>query len=271
MNKTIYIKQKYLYIALGSSATLAVLAIFLMVHSQSQAQNQPSASQVLSTQTSSPPTGGAPPLIEKTLGSHPGGASTKKGITKIQPVTIAHTVKEGDSLASIATQYQADAQTIADFPGNKIPDDFSLKLGQVVIVPAGVIGNTKIKDLLPQGSGFLSWPIKGTITQYAFAWHAGSIDITLHTGDPIRAAKDGVVSQVNNFTTGYGKHIIIDHGEGYSAIYAHLSKIQVSPGQRVSKGELIGLGGSTGRSTGPHLHFEVTQHGQHIDPMTLLN
>ncbi len=262
MKQSIFVPAKYIYIAIGSLSTLFSLGLFLFLNSKSQALES-DQSQVLSTQAFP---SGAPILEEKIIEEK----KKQSGVTSIEPVTISHTVKEGDSIASIAKAYQADPQTIVDYPYNKIGDNFELEVGQVIIVPAGIIGKYTL-ETIAQGNGFLGWPIKGQITQLAFWWHPGSIDIDLNTGDPIKAAKDGVVKEVIKQATGYGFHVIVDHGNGVEAIYAHLSRIDVEKGQYVSKGQILGLGGSTGRSTGPHLHFEVHQNGKPVDPMTLLN
>ena len=95
--------------------------------------------------------------------------------------------------------------------------------------------------------------------------HEG-IDLGARTGDPVYATGNGVITD-NRVGRGYGKQILIDHGFGYKTRYAHLSKIDVIPGQQVKRGEKIGEVGSTGRSTGPHLHYEVIYMGRHVDPI----
>lgn len=186
-------------------------------------------------------------------------------------VTVSHTVKEGDTLQSIAEKYHADAQTIVDYPYNNIGDDLKIKTGQTLIIPNGYIeGQPPVRFAIPAGSGQFTWPVNGTVTQYASWFHAGSIDIGIDLRTPVKAADNGKVIAVEYLTTGYGIHIIVDHGGGLTSLYGHLSQIQVSRGQTVSKGQIIGLSGSTGRSTGPHLHFEVRKNGVPLDPMTLL-
>lgn len=193
-------------------------------------------------------------------------------IENYQPVTISYTVKEGDTLQSIAEKYHADAQTIADFPNNGLKDSLQLKVGQILIIPNGYINNEDKPQLPPiaRGTGQFSWPALGTITQYAYSWHSGAIDIAIPVGTEIRAADDGTVKVVEYLTTGYGIHVIIDHGGGLTSLYGHLSEIKVTQGQGIHKGDLVGLSGSTGHSTGPHLHFEVRRAGAPVDPMTLL-
>lgn len=191
-------------------------------------------------------------------------------IAQYQPVTISHTVQKGDSLASIATKYHADAQTIVDYPYNEIGDDLNLKVGQILIIPNGYIDQAPPPPPVAKGSGVLAWPTLGPISQYAYWWHAGAIDITADLGTAVHAADNGKVVKVEKLTTGYGWYVILDHENGKTTLYAHLSRINVEIGQSISNGQVIGLVGSTGRSTGPHLHFETRLNGQPVDPMTLL-
>lgn len=185
-------------------------------------------------------------------------------------ITIAHTVQKGDSLAAIANKYHADPQTIIDYPYNSISDDLTLKTGQVIIVPNGFIDNPPASPIPARGTGQFAWPAAGNISQYASWWHPGAIDIAAEMGTPIKAADNGKVIKVEKASTGYGWHVILDHEDGLTSLYAHMSKINVEVGQNVSKGDLLGSVGSTGRSTGFHLHFEVHKDGKPIDPMTLL-
>lgn len=96
-------------------------------------------------------------------------------------------------------------------------------------------------------------------------FHAG-MDFTAKTGTDIYATGDGTVEFADYATNGYGVHVIIDHGYGYKTLYAHLDALKVRPGQRVKRGDLIGLVGNTGLSAGPHLHYEVHKDGEAVDP-----
>lgn len=95
--------------------------------------------------------------------------------------------------------------------------------------------------------------------------HSG-VDFTAKVGTDIFSTGDGVVESVKNSYTGYGKHVIIDHGFGYKTLYAHMNKFKVHKGQKVKRGEVIGEVGNTGTSTGPHLHYEVIRNNRKIDP-----
>lgn len=96
--------------------------------------------------------------------------------------------------------------------------------------------------------------------------HKG-MDFSAPTGTPIYAPSDGKVIRVDSRSAGYGKHIRIDHGFGYVTLYAHLSKYNVSRGQEVKRGDVIGFVGNTGRSVAPHLHYEIRKDGKHLNPI----
>ena len=136
------------------------------------------------------------------------------------------------------------------------------------------------------GSGQFGWPERGVITQLFGCtdflaepynpncptrhWHTG-LDIATDYGTPIGAADSGVVSYANwGWGGGYGNFIVINHGNGYATLYAHLSAIYVSAGQPVRRGQTIGAEGSTGFSTGPHLHFEIRYNGAYQNPLSYL-
>jgi len=119
------------------------------------------------------------------------------------------------------------------------------------------------------GSGSLSWPVYGTITQYYKGTSHTGLDIGGKIGQAIKAADSGYVSFVG-YKGGYGNFVIVNHGNGIITRYAHCSTVNVSTGQKVSKGETIAAVGSTGRSSGPHLHFEVLVNGSFTNPLNSL-
>lgn len=198
---------------------------------------------------------------------------------KIPPVTgIVYKVREGDTVYTIAKKYQTDAQNIVNFPFNDFTDQetFALTVGQTLIVPDGIQPDTSVARVVQftpsinaGGSGQLMWPTSGVITQYP-SWYHMALDIANPSGPAVAAAGDGVVILVKYLTYDYGQHIMIDHGNGIVTLYGHLQAIYVKPGDRVAKGQVIGRMGSTGRSTGTHLHFEVRRSGVLVDPRSYL-
>ncbi|MGH9282696.1 MAG: M23 family metallopeptidase, partial [Acidimicrobiales bacterium] len=121
------------------------------------------------------------------------------------------------------------------------------------------------------GAG-LVWPVRGTVTSpFGMRWgrlHAG-IDISARTGVPIRAAKAGEVIFAGSMS-GYGNCVIVNHGGGLTTLYAHQSRLATSEGANVGQGEVVGYVGSTGHSTGPHLHFETRVSGSPQNPRRFL-
>merc|ERR1712070_614031 len=93
------------------------------------------------------------------------------------------------------------------------------------------------------------------------------MDFTAKRGTPIYATGNGVIRRADNRSSGYGKHIRIDHGFGYVSLYAHLNAYNVRVGEKVKRGDLIGFVGSTGRSVGPHLHYEIFKNKTKINPL----
>lgn len=202
---------------------------------------------------------------------------------KVPPVSgVIVTVKRGDTIYTLAKRYGlASAQPIVDWPYNTFVNDetFSLAAGQSLVIPGGkppeevvpvapLPGNINTTPFAG-GSGQFMWPTTGIITQY-FSWYHSGDDIANSLGTPVKAADAGRVQSILYESFGYGWHIIINHGNGYQTLYGHLSRIDVSEGQNVARGQQIGLMGSTGRSTGSHLHFEVIQGATKINPLSVL-
>lgn len=199
---------------------------------------------------------------------------------KIPPVTgIVHKVSEGETIYSIAKKYKTEPQKILNFPFNDFADldTFALNVGQSLVVPDGVMPEAvrlvapaySFGQLAAGGSGQYSWPTNGVITQYPI-WYHMAFDIASPSQPPVTAAGEGTVILVEYLTYGYGRHVIIDHGGGLSTLYGHLIEIYVKTGDKVSRGQVIGKMGSTGRSTGTHLHFEVRRNGTPVNPASFL-
>lgn len=212
----------------------------------------------------------------------------------IPPVDgILHTVKSGDTLAAISEKYTADLNTVIAFEGNHITDaNAPLVIGQYVMVPGGTYpyeappappparaatnsnsGSRSTAAAAPAtpiyGSGCCIWPVSGRITQGSSNWHT-ALDIATAMGTPIVAADGGRVVAAGWDNTGYGWRVIIDHGNGVRTLYAHMSSYIVNYGDYVNKGAMIGRIGSTGQSTGPHLHFEVRVNNYRQNPWNWL-
>lgn len=198
---------------------------------------------------------------------------------RIPPVTgIVYKVKPGDTIFSIAKSYKTDPQKIVNFPANDFADldTFALNVGQMLIVPDGVMPDAApiyiaqtVPKIIAGGTGRFIWPVAGTITQYPVSYHM-ALDIANNAAPDIAAADSGVVSYSGCIRYGYGCHIIISHGDGYQTLYGHMQALYLNEGARVTKGQAIGKMGSTGRSTGTHLHFEVRINGVLMNPLSFL-
>jgi murein DD-endopeptidase MepM/ murein hydrolase activator NlpD len=199
--------------------------------------------------------------------------------------------KAGDTLDSVASTFNAKVDDILNWPGNDIdltnptikPDTYIMVPGgqralvqwivpQVARGPSGTAGLNGANCSGPIGSGAFIWPTQNHyLSGYDFSPTHLGIDIAAGLGAPIVAADSGVVVVAGyQPTSGYGNVIMIDHGNGYMTVYGHLSQINVSLCQGVTRGQLIGLAGDTGRATGPHLHFEVRLNGGFVDPWYVL-
>lgn len=204
----------------------------------------------------------------------------------IPPVDgIVHKVKRGDTIYSIAKKYSVDPQVIVNWPFNSYTDDenFGLAVGQLLIVPDGVMPKQKITQpqYLASGkqtpnagtvaaNGSFIWPTSGGITQ-RFVWYHTGLDIANSSAPDILAADAGTVLVAGwPDNVGYGNRVIVDHGNGFVTLYAHMQAIYVTVGQTVNRGDAVGKMGSTGRSTGTHLHFEVRAGGKNVDPLGYL-
>jgi murein DD-endopeptidase MepM/ murein hydrolase activator NlpD len=184
---------------------------------------------------------------------------------KIPPVSgVIHIVKSGDSVQSIAKKYSASEEKIFEFNG--LPKDGSLKLGEEVMVPDGKIQvagrsvaySSSVRFArLPDLGGFLFLPVQGY--NWGRIHGRNGVDIANLCGTPVYAAAAGsvIAATESGWNGGAGKYVKIIHNSELDTLYAHLSRVLILPGETVARGQLIGLMGSTGRSTGCHLHFEV--------------
>lgn len=192
---------------------------------------------------------------------------------------VYHQVKAGDTLQKIAKKYKADATNIVAYELNQMEGaDQVLESGSFLIVPGGekppVVRNVStfsgpIPKGANRGSGRFVWPSSGQITQQYWNSHR-AIDIGSWTGNPVVASDSGYIIYAGWDRTGYGNLVIVNHGNGYITYYAHLNRIFIRQGESVGQGQRIGTVGSTGNSTGPHLHFEIRQNNIQRNPFGFL-
>jgi len=187
---------------------------------------------------------------------------------------VYHEVKEGETLWRIAKTYEVDLETLQWV--NDVQDVTDLRIGRILFVP-GVREVRVVPPLAPgelapppEGRISVSWPLKGRFTSgFGMRGHSRheGIDLAAPTGTPVRAAASGRVVYSGSGMRGYGKVVVLKHENELSTVYAHNSVLLVKMGQTVKKGQVIARVGSTGRATGPHLHFEVRRRGVAEDPM----
>ncbi len=212
-----------------------------------------------------------------------------------------HEWRDGENLAKIADYYGVDPLEIVQYPGNRIDiydfdlDNPSFSVGQMLIVPGGEretvdYGPPAITRLNPAiaatygpghcgaiytgavGVGIFSWPTtERWLSGYDFNPNIHpAIDIAGSIGNPVWASDNGVVVYAGWSNYGYGNLIVVDHGNGWQTLYAHMNSIGVGCGQSVNQGEGIGGLGTTGNSSGPHLHFEMIYMGVKVNPWNFL-
>lgn len=202
---------------------------------------------------------------------------------------ILHTVKSGDTISRIARTYDVEEEKILS--SNQLGS--TLRIGEKIMIPGGrkitVAAATPAPAASSNSSGIgiirdlvkapastvadsgakMAWPTDGArITQY-YSWRHTGLDIANKTGTPLYAAEAGTVIS-SGWNNGYGYNVLIDHGDGRQTRYAHASKLFVEKGDSVSRGENIAAMGSTGWSTGPHIHFEVIINGKKQNPLNYI-
>lgn len=189
----------------------------------------------------------------------------------ILPITgVRHVVKKGDTISTIAKKYDGDVEDILAY--NQLASANDISIGDTIVVPGGeMVAPTPTRRATPVSvsgnavavsgagsSGFVN-PLPGSIKTQGLHGYNG-VDLGASIGAPVHAAGSGsvIVARSNGaWNGGYGNYIVVKHANGVQTLYAHLSSVSVGVGQQVSAGETIGAVGNTGRSTGPHLHFEV--------------
>ncbi len=192
---------------------------------------------------------------------------------------VYHQISGSETLDEIAGTLKVTTADIINYPLNNLdPENPVITSGQWLIVPGGEkpyvpkhvsAVRVNVPSGATKGTGNFQWPTTGTITQDYWSGHR-ALDIGGWIGDPIYAADAGYVIYAGWDNTGYGNMVEINHGNGFTTLYAHQSKIYVSVGDEVTKGQQIGEMGSTGHSTGPHLHFEIRLNGVQRNPYGFL-
>ncbi len=196
----------------------------------------------------------------------------------ILPVSgVRHEVKSGETVESIADKYKVSPQAVIDF--NYLNEPFALNIGDTLTIPEATIPKPQpAAPFIPStpftpssslaGTGQFLWPTDArVITQY-FSYYHPAIDIGQYSA--IYASDAGTVVYAGWSPVGYGYLVEVNHGNGYKTGYAHLSRIDVSVGQAVGKGQVLGMMGATGRAFGVHLHFMVWKNGKFINPLSVL-
>lgn len=203
----------------------------------------------------------------------PRGSALRVGQTlTILPITgVKYTVKKGDTIAGIAKRFGADATEVENFNGI---DNATLAVGAEILIPDGEIAAVAAAPVkratgilaatlnAPKGSatqvGYYVRPLVGGVRTQGVHGYNG-VDLAAPIGTPILAAAEGdvLIAKETGWNAGYGGYVVIKHANGSQTLYAHQSQVAVSPGQHVEQGQVIGYVGSTGKSTGAHVHFEI--------------
>ena len=201
-----------------------------------------------------------------------------RSIFEASPVPDSARVKEMEKLKEIQLVQNMDADALyTDIVGNlnnlirrvtyqnQSYDEIEgfIRNKEILLAATPAIQPVNNKDLnrIASGYGYRIDPVYKTVKM-----HAG-LDFAAPQGTPIYATANGTVKLAGNTGNGYGNHVIINHGYGYESLYGHMYRVKTRPGQKVKRGEIIGYVGSTGKSTGPHLHYEVHKNGKRLDPV----
>lgn len=249
----------------------------------------------------------------------PGRLSIGQQLAILPVAGIGLIAEPGDSVAALAVRYRVDESAIRGFAANGLGSGGEVVPGQALVIPGGrqpvrpqpapepdggagpepvqaaarsaTTNTAAARPAAAQAAppprptpapappppprpvagptGRMAWPTTGTITTYFSSWHNG-LDVANGFGTSIGAADGGVVTYAGWRSDGLGIAVFIDHGGGLQTWYGHFSRVVVVPGQTVAKGQLLGYMGSTGRSTGPHLHFMVLQNNSYRNPLNYL-
>ncbi|MDB5190646.1 MAG: family metallopeptidase [Segetibacter sp.] len=186
-----------------------------------------------------------------------------KEIEKSEEIQLIQRLNDNELIASMTSQLNVLTSRVSFQSKSYQEIDEMIKNKEKLLAGIPAIQPVSNADLRRIASGF------GTRIDPVYKvtkFHAG-LDFTAEQGTPIYATADGRVKEASHHETGYGNHVIINHGYGYETLYGHMVRIKVRAGQTVKRGEVIGWVGSTGKSTGPHCHYEVHKNGNPVDPV----
>ena len=186
-----------------------------------------------------------------------------KDLEKQLEITNIESMRDNELVSSIISTLNNLSSRIGVQKTSYVELDGLLKNKEQLLSHTPAIQPVSNKDLnrVASGFGYRVDPVYKTIK-----FHAG-LDFAAPQGTPIYATADGTVTTAGNTGNGYGNHVVINHGYGYETLFGHMVRVKVRAGQKVKRGEVIGWVGSTGKSTGPHCHYEVHKNGQKIDPV----
>ncbi|CAN5519612.1 M23 family metallopeptidase [soil metagenome] len=186
-----------------------------------------------------------------------------KEMEKSKEVQLLQRMGESELVKSLTEQLNTIALQVGYQQKSYDAIDGMIKNKEKLLAAIPAIQPVSNKDLrhIASGFGYRVDPVY-KITKF----HAG-LDFAATQGTPIYATADGVVSEANYDAGGYGNHVVINHGYGYETLYGHMVRIKARAGQKIKRGEVIGWVGSTGKSTGPHCHYEVHKGNQPVDPV----
>jgi murein DD-endopeptidase MepM/ murein hydrolase activator NlpD len=190
--------------------------------------------------------------------------STRAGkIEKDEELAQLQSFASSDIIASTAVLLKELMNRIKSQEKSYGEIDDLVKNKQKMLASIPAIQPVSNKDLnrIASGFGYRIDPIYKTVK-----FHAG-LDFTAPSGTPIYATGDGVVEEASLSDVGYGNHVVVRHGYGYKTLYGHMLRTKVKSGQAVKRGDVLGWVGSTGKSTGPHCHYEVMKNGEKVDPV----
>jgi murein DD-endopeptidase MepM/ murein hydrolase activator NlpD len=209
------------------------------------------------------------------LENNPDVLSVGQELTILPVNGVYHQIGGTDTISGIAASFKVEPEAIINYSLNNLdPANPIIYPGQWIVVPGGIkpyeakyiaASVVNAPSGAQQGSGSFRWPASGDVSQDYWSGHR-ALDINAWNGAPIYAMDSGYVVAVGWDNSGYGRMVVVDHGNGIKSLYAHLSNYYVNVGDEVAQGQQIADMGQTGNATGPHLHFEIMIDGVQRNP-----